>query len=204
MTDSRLPGRSRPVPASSGSFGGISSGASARGGGRRTGTAGSPTAEVMRSARRRWATGVGVLTTLALPGNAMQGTTVSSIAVLSLAPPLVSVSLEEGSRMVIAMQDSGIFAISILDRAHEFQSDRFSGYGPRPDAAFTGIPHQIVETGCPVLLGALAWFDCQVEQVIPTGDHVLIIGRALAVGIGEDSDDPLLSYEGAYRRIEGA
>jgi flavin reductase (DIM6/NTAB) family NADH-FMN oxidoreductase RutF len=92
----------------------------------------------------------------------------------------------------------------VLDRAHEFQSDRFSGYGPQPDGAFTGIAHDISVTGAPVLKGALAWFDCRVTQIIETGDHLLVIGETLAIGVGPDTDDPLLNYEGAYRRIEGA
>jgi len=99
---------------------------------------------------------------------------------------------------------SGIFAVSILDRAHEFQSDRFSGYGPQPDEKFTGITHMIAASGAPVLSNALAWFDCHVTEVLETGDHQLIIGEVMAIGTGPDTDDPLLNYEAAYRRIEGA
>lgn len=207
MTDSRVPGRKQPSQAPSGSFGGITTGAGSRSAAR-TATAGGlePTAEAMRAARRRWTTGVGILTTVERDGDetAYRGATVSSFTVLSLEPPLVLIALEVGGRMARLIPEAGVFAVSILDRAHEFQSDRFSGYGPQPDGRFTGIPHEVAVTGCPVLREALAWFDCRVTSVQETGDHLLVIGEAQAVGVGPDTDDPLISYEGAYRRIEGA
>jgi flavin reductase (DIM6/NTAB) family NADH-FMN oxidoreductase RutF len=160
----------------------------------------------MRAARRRWASGVGVITTAIVEGDitSFRGSTVSAFLVVSLDPPMVLVSLEQGSRMSSLVPTTGNFAISILDRAHEFLSDRFSGYGPQPDERFTGLTHVTAETGAPLLDSALAWFDCEVDRVLETGDHVTILGRVVAVGVGEDTDDPLLSYEGAYRRIEGA
>jgi flavin reductase (DIM6/NTAB) family NADH-FMN oxidoreductase RutF len=207
VTDSRVPGRNRIPITPSGSFGGITSGASARSASRAHGALGMvPDAAAMRSARRRWTSGVAVVTTVEQDGDELsyRGTTVSSFSVLSLEPPLVAVALETGSRMARTVPEAGAFAVSILDRAHEFQSDRFSGYGPQPDARFTGIQHDVAVTGSPVLRDALAWFDCRVSSVQEVGDHLLIIGQAEAVGVSPDTDDPLISYEGAYRRIEGA
>lgn len=207
MTDARLPGRHRPPESPSGSFGGITTGASSRAMARVVdGADTEPTPSAMRAARRRWATGVGVLTTFEDDGTirSLRGATVSSFAVLSLTPPIVIIALEIGTRMAGFIPAAGAFAVSILDRAHEFQSDRFSGYGPQPDGAFTGIVHDLAVTGCPVLRDALAWFDCRVTSIQETGDHVLVFGEVVAVGVGPDTDDPLLNYEGAYRRIEGA
>ena len=206
MTDGRLPGR-EPAATTSGSRGGIRTGASIRS----TGGAGNavipePTASAMRAARRRWTTGVGVLTTIEQSGEQaeIRGVTVSSFLVLSLEPPLVLVALESGSRLATILPDAGVFAVSILDRAHEMLSDRFSGYGPQPDGRFTGIPHEFAVTGCPIISGALTWFDCRVTEARELGDHLVVVGTVASVGVGPDSDDPLISYEGAYRRIEGA
>lgn len=207
MTDARLPGRTRRPAEPSGSFGGITSGASSRSARPAAATdATAPTPAAMRAARRRWTTGVAVVTTLERDGEttAYRGATMGSFAVLSLEPPLVSLALERGGRMERLIAAAGVFAVSVLDRAHEFQSDRFSGYGPQPDARFTGIAHGTAVTGCPVLRDALAWVDCVVGQIVEVGDHRLVIGEARATGLGVDTDDPLLNYEGAYRRIEGA
>lgn len=205
MTDARLPGRDRHHAEPRGSFGGIASG-SARGARTRAATgATEPTPAALRAARRRWASGVAVVTTLERDGEeiALRGATMSSFQALSLEPPLVSLAVEQGSRIERWISAAGVYAVSILDRAHEFLSDRFSGYGPAPDARFTGIPHDLAVTGCPVLRGALAWFDCEVTQLVEAGDHLLAIGAVRAVGLGADTDDPLLNYEGTYRRLEG-
>jgi flavin reductase (DIM6/NTAB) family NADH-FMN oxidoreductase RutF len=207
VTDSRLPGRHKKPATPSGSFGGITSSASSRSAAKARVVSGAePDAAAMRAARRRWASGVAVVTTVDDSGDepAFRGSTISAFNVLSLDPPLVAIALEREGRMARLVPEAGAFAVSILDRAHEFQSDRFSGYGPQPDARFTGILQHTVATGCPVLSDALAWFDCRVTEVLETGDHLLVIGQAEAVGVGPDSDDPLINYEGAYRRIEGA
>jgi flavin reductase (DIM6/NTAB) family NADH-FMN oxidoreductase RutF len=165
-----------------------------------------PTDLAMRAARRRWTTGVGVLTTVEQGDDtpAFRGVTVSSFTVASLEPPIVLVALESSGRLATLLPDAEGFAISVLDRAHEFLSDRFSGYGPQPDGRFTGIAYRLAETGSPILSGALTWFDCRVAESREMGDHTIVIGDVVAVGTSPDSDDPLISYEGAYRRIEGA
>lgn len=207
MTDQRPPSPNVHPIVRSGSGGGISTGAASRGRGRvREAETTQATPPAMRAARRRWASGVAIVTSVDLSGQSptFTGATVSAFAVLSLDPPLVLIALETGSALARVVAASNIFAVSILDRGHEPASDRFSGYGPRPDGRFTGLAHEIAVTGCPVMTGALAWFDCLVGSVHEAGDHLAIHGQVVALGIGADTDDPLLNYEGAYRRLEGS
>jgi flavin reductase (DIM6/NTAB) family NADH-FMN oxidoreductase RutF len=161
----------------------------------------------MRAARRRWAGGVAILTTAqpAEDGPRFRGATISSFLPLSLDPPLIAVALDAGGTMAALIGEAGICAVSILDRAHNFEADRFAGLAPVPNARFDGIPHTIPEggTGSPILTGALAWYDCRLKETIPAGDHLLMICDVIRLGLGPDTDDPLLNYEGAYRRIEG-
>lgn len=159
----------------------------------------------MRAARRRWASGVAILTT-AQQGEErprFRGATISGFMPLSLDPPMIAVAVESQGTMARLVQESGVCAVSILDRAHAFEADRFAGLAPVPNARFDGIPHAIAETGSPVLTGALAWFDCRLNEALPTGDHLLLLCDVIRIGLSEDTDDPLLNYEGAYRRIEG-
>jgi flavin reductase (DIM6/NTAB) family NADH-FMN oxidoreductase RutF len=206
VSDDRPSRRADSTAPLSGSFGRITTGTGSRSAATAPSPSGAPDAGAMRAARRRWASGVAILTTRdgdqASPG--YRGATVSAFTVVSLAPPLVLVCLERDARVTQTVAASGVFAVSVLDRAHEFQADRFAGRGPLPDARFTGIPHELAETGSPVLRGALAWFDCRLSAVHDGGDHLILVGEVVAVGLGADTDDPLLTYEGAYRRIEGA
>jgi 3-hydroxy-9,10-secoandrosta-1,3,5(10)-triene-9,17-dione monooxygenase reductase component len=193
-------------PPRSGSYGRISTSSGARSTGAADVLTGEPTDAAMRAARRRWASGVAVLTTFEVLGEELRlrGATVSSFTVVSLSPPLVLACLERETATARMVASSGVFAVSILDLAHEALADRFAGYGPMPDARFTGISYQSAATGAPVLTGASAWFDCQVQATHDGGDHVIVVGEVVAIGLGEETDDPLVSYDGAYRRIEGA
>ena len=102
MTDGRLPGQNREAFAS-GSRGGIRTGAAGRSARGADDSGGSvPSASAMRAARRRWTTGVGVLTTLERSDHQdlFRGATVSSFTVLSLEPPLVLVALSPAATSV--------------------------------------------------------------------------------------------------------
>lgn len=190
------------------SKGRISSGASERSQARLASTPddGAPaTGATMRAARRRWASGVAVLTTAETTGDAtvFRGATISGFQVVSLEPAVVGVFLERHGATAAMIERSGICAISVLDRAHEFHADRFAGLAPLAPPDFRDVPHMVAATGAPILLGALAWFDCRLEQTLPVGDHLALLCRVERVGLAPDTDDPLLSYEGSFRRIEG-
>lgn len=196
--------RADDEPGRSGSYGRI-----ARGAGIRSTAAEHPavsgtaaTESAVRAVRRRWASGLVVVTTVVPEG--FRGATVSAFAPVSLEPPLVLVCLDRSGRMADAVPEAGRFAISILDRSQEWLADRFAGRGPLPDARLTGVAYQLAPSGCPVLDGVLGWFDCRVDGIHDAGDHRVVIGAVETVGGGEDTDDPLVNYDGRYRGLESA
>lgn len=163
-----------------------------------------PDSDAMRAARRRWASGVAVVTTTQVEDGEtrFRGATVDSLQVASLEPPVVTFFLETEGEVLKRILTSGVCAISILDRSQEFLAERFAGRAPAVDATFRGVPYSIVETGAPILNGALAWFDCRLELATPMGDHMMLVCRVARLGFGEDTDDPLVTYEAGYRRLE--
>lgn len=187
----------------SGSHGG---GGIVRGGSRTASLAPSTTdvslADQMRAFRRRWASGLVVVTTATEAG--LRGVTVAAFMVVSLDPPLVAFCPTVEGEFGRLLTASGRFGASILDRSagHEVLAERFAARGPLPDAAFTGIPHRVLPSGMPVLSGALGWVAGEVIEATPAGDHLLVLGRVTATRVEPDTDDPLLSYEGAYRGLE--
>lgn len=156
--------------------------------------------ELMRGWRRRWTTGVAVATTRATNG-ALRGITLTAVLPLSLEPSLIAFAVGVESAFRTVLEEAGRCCVQILDRDHGFISERFAGRAPLADTRFTGVPHEIVD-GLPVLAGSLAWALGEVERIDPAGDHVLVVLRVTSAGLGEDTDDPLLSYEGRYRGLE--
>ncbi len=156
--------------------------------------------EDLRAVRRRWASGVAVVTTRESDG--FRGSTVSAFAAVSLEPPLILVCLDRSGRMSDLVPGAGVFAVSLLDRDQEFLAERFAGRAPLPDTWFSGVPHRVAANGCPILDGAHAWLACRVVDIHDGGDHVVVIGSVEDSGLGPETDDPLLTYEARYRRLE--
>ncbi len=150
--------------------------------------------------RRRWASGVAVVTARDGDGS-LRGVTVTSLMVVSQEPPILAVALAASGSFQELAQVGADLGVSLLDSSHEFLAERFAGRAPVPDAGFGGVPHRI-EGGLPILEAASAWRLGRVDSRQEIGDHVLLLLNLTDGGLGPDSDDPLLSYEGRYRRLE--
>lgn len=145
-----------------------------------------------RDALGRFASGVAVVTTLHR-GHA-HGMTASAFVSVSLDPPLVLVSLDNGSHMHRILPDIGRYGVSVLAEDQESFSRHFAGQ----TAHEVDIP--IIERrGMPLLAGAVAHFVVEVVDMHPAGDHTLYIGRV--EHLESNSERPLLFYGGGYKRI---
>ena len=157
-------------------------------------------ADVIGALRQRWACGVAIVTAVDGEGG-YRGVTVSSLMVVSAEPPVIAVALTATSSFHELAAPGHLLGVSVLDARHEFPSERFAGRAPLPDGRFAGIAHHLVE-GVPILTGALAWAVGSVWRREEIGDHVLVLLAVSGGAPGEDTDDPLLRYEGRYRRLE--
>ena len=142
--------------------------------------------------------GVSVVAALT-SGSGFRAMTASSFASVSVDPPLVVVSLDAVSQTREAVVGAGHFAVSLLERSQEFIADRFAGRAPAVDAGWSGVPHRVGRAGAPVVAGAVAWFECDVEQVQRAGDHDLVVGLVTACGVGPG--EPLVHWSRSFWRL---
>jgi flavin reductase (DIM6/NTAB) family NADH-FMN oxidoreductase RutF len=156
--------------------------------------------DLLRAFRRRWATGVAVMTLR--DGDRLRGITLTALMPLSVEPPLLAVALASGGEFAALARAGSRCAVSILVRGQEFLSERFAGRAPVPDAAFTGVPHVLDDHGVPLLAGATAAVSGAIVSRATHGDHDLVVISVDGGQLAPDEDDPLLSYEGAYRALE--
>ncbi len=154
-------------------------------------------AGLFRQLLGRFATGVTVLTTRAGDGTPV-GMTASSLASVSLVPPLVSVCVDVSAEMHRAMAASGRFVINVLSAGQEVLSRRFAELPA--EARFDGVPWRETGTGLIVLGGVLAYIECERHADFPLGDHTLFVGRVTGGGTAEH--EPLLYFRGAYRSLD--
>lgn len=141
----------------------------------------------------RFATGVTVLTTRDQAGTPV-GMTASSLAAVSLNPPLLSVCVDFTADMHRALSASGTFVINVLAADQEEVSRRFAELAP--EERFTGIAWHETGDGLVLLGGALAHIECERYADFPLGDHTLFVGRVTGGTVTEG--EPLLYYRGGY------
>ena len=140
----------------------------------------------------RFATGVTVLTTRGPHGQPI-GMTASSVASVSLDPPLLLVSVSREHDMHPALEAAQYFALNVLSADQEAVSRRFAG--ERPDR-FSGIGYRESKHGVPILDGVLASIECEKHSTVPGGDHTVFFGLVIGGAVAERR--PLLYYRGGY------
>jgi flavin reductase (DIM6/NTAB) family NADH-FMN oxidoreductase RutF len=151
-----------------------------------------------RQAAGRFASGVTVVTTRASEG--AYGVTVSSFASLSLNPLLVTVSINRSSRLLEYVRSVEAFAVSVLASDQQHVAHYFATSGRRPEpAGFATVPTTAQQTGAPIIAGCLSWFDCTLEDILPGGDHEILVGRVAAAG--GRTGEPLVYWAGEYRAL---
>jgi flavin reductase (DIM6/NTAB) family NADH-FMN oxidoreductase RutF len=159
--------------------------------------------ENMRGSLRLWASGVSVVTTLTAGERA--GMTVSAFNSLSLDPPLILICLLKGCTVGNMLENSGIFAVSILEASQSHLSDRFSGRVQLTEGEdrFDGVNITSAETGSPILTESIAWLDCRVHARYEGGTHWIVVGEVVAAGQNGTSPSPLVYYNRGYHALEG-
>lgn len=153
-------------------------------------------AREFRNALGQFATGVCVISTTSSDGRAV-GMTANSFSSVSLDPPLVLWSLQNGSDVYDTFARPGTFAINILAQEQEVISGLYARKGDHvmPAEHFT-----LGRNGAPLLRGALVSFECDQHATHDGGDHLIIVGRVLDV-TQRPGARPLLFHAGRYGEI---
>ncbi len=154
--------------------------------------------ESFRIALRQWVSGVTVVTSAFQA--VRHGMTVSSFISVSLAPPLLLVSLQKGTRTLELIKQSESFAVNILSQDQAALSDRFAGRHVHVENRFDGVETFTLKTQSPLLNDALVGFDCLVYSFQEIGDHVLVIGKVVALQASE-LHAPLVYYQRGYHGL---
>ena len=156
-----------------------------------------------RQAMGSFPTGVTVVTVASDDGG-MHGITVNSFSSVSLDPMLVLVCLNEASRSVGLIERAGVFAVNVLSAGQQDISRWFANrYRPADSTMFDGVSFDPGLTGCPVLVGAAASFDCVLRQSHRAGDHLIVLGEVVAL-VHRPQLEPLIFHSAGYKSLATA
>ena len=155
------------------------------------------TSEQFRDVIGCFASGVTVITTATAHG--WGGATASSVASLSLEPPMLIVCINAKAATAAAISQAGAFAVNILAEDQDQIALRFARREPEK---FRGIA---CRTGCygePLLDGALAQLECRVLQSVTGGTHIVFLSRVEHARAREGR--PLAYFRGRFGELNVA
>lgn len=126
-----------------------------------------------------------------------KGLSVGTFVPVSLNPALIGFFVANTSKSWPPIASTGSFAVSVL--GHD-QADLSSRFAVSDADKFAGVKWRPAPSGNPVLVGAVAFVDCEIDRVVETGDHILVLGRVLDLGV-EEGQIPLLHHRSSYSRV---
>ena len=148
------------------------------------------------SAMRQSASPVCVVTTQ-IDGKRM-ALTVSSFLSVSADPPLVSVCINQNSRMCKAMTETGVFAVHMLAENQSHIADNFAGR-PRCGQPYDFSCVEWLDQGAgrePLMSGVTVAAECAVSSHTDAGSHRLFIGEVKNLATSDRR--PLLFWNRLY------
>jgi flavin reductase (DIM6/NTAB) family NADH-FMN oxidoreductase RutF len=152
-----------------------------------------------RAVLGNFASGVTVVTAPpAEDGDGPAGFACQSFASLSLDPPLVTFMVARTSTTWPRIARAGVFCVNVLGAE---QGELCRAFAVSGADKFAGVRHSPAPvTGSPRLDGVPAWIDCRIHAVHTGGDHLIVVGRVVALGAAEGAA-PLLFHRGRFGRL---
>lgn len=130
----------------------------------------------------------------------VNGMTANCLSQVSFEPRLVAVAVENGAHTHGLISAGQVFSVNILeggDKGNGFElMEKFTQPQERTGDKLGGVEYYTAATGAPILRDAIAWFECELHDTFPTGDHTLFIGRVVDGGIHRDGEPLTLRETG--------
>lgn len=153
-------------------------------------------ADRFKQAFRAYPAGVVVVTADA--GRGPVGFTATSLTSLSLSPPLVSFAIATGSSSWPHIEQARSAVVHFLGSDQEPLARTFATSGIDRFAEPTAWRRS--PEGEPLLDGVAGWLRLTVEDLVPAGDHRIVVGRVVD-SRQQPGRRPLLFHDGRYLAV---
>jgi len=125
-------------------------------------------------------------------GDRINGMTASWVSQVSLNPLLLVVSIAPARYSHGLIKESGVFAVNVLTPEQIDLGKRFGFASGRRVDKFAGLEYITAVTCSPILPQAYAYFDMNLVNTFPAGDHTLFVGEVVAAEILHPESHPLV------------
>lgn len=149
----------------------------------------------VREAMSQWPTGIAVVTTADQDGW-WWGCTADSFAAVSMRPPLISVCIDREHSCRPAFAAADVFAVNVLRSGQEDLARHFAG---KEADNFDDIAVEHGIDDVPLLCDVSVRMECRTTNVVPAGDHVMLLAEVVRVRSGPG--EPLVYLRRKIRKL---
>jgi flavin reductase (DIM6/NTAB) family NADH-FMN oxidoreductase RutF len=122
----------------------------------------------------------GVIAIAAEVDGVREGLAASTFVPVSLDPPLVSFCVQNTSTTWPKLKDVRALGISVLGEAHD---DAVRMLAAKTGDRFAGLETVSNTSGAVFIKGTSVWLESAIEQLIPAGDHTIVVLRVSDVQV---------------------
>ncbi len=132
-------------------------------------------------------------------GDELNVMTANWLTQTSFDPAYVVVAIQEGAHTRKLIDAGKVFNVQNVPSGSKDLLLKFVKPAERVGNKLEGEDYtEAPETGTPVLAAALSYMECAVEQVIPTGDHVLFVGRVIGASVQHEGAPVTMAETGMH------
>ncbi len=126
-----------------------------------------------------------------------EGLAASTFVPVSLEPPLVSFCVQNISETWPKLKRVPMLGISVLGEAHDEAARTLA---TKTGDRFAGLETVSNETGAVFIKGTSLWLESAIEQLIPAGDHTIVVLRVTQVTVDPEVA-PIVFHRSMFRRL---
>jgi len=126
------------------------------------------------------------------------GLAASTFVPVSLDPPLVSFCVQNTSETWPKLKDSPRLGISVLGELHD---EAARSLAAKTGDRFAGLKTVSTDSGAVFVRGTSVWLESSIEQLIPAGDHTIVILQVSDITVHSDVP-PIVFHRSAFRRLD--
>jgi flavin reductase (DIM6/NTAB) family NADH-FMN oxidoreductase RutF len=130
------------------------------------------------------------------------GLAASTFVPVSLDPPLVSFCVQNTSTTWPKLKDLPALGISVLGESHDAAAKTLAA---KTGDRFAGLQTVSRTSGAVFVHGTSVWMESTIEQLIPAGDHTIVILKVSELTVHDDPEiqAPIVFHRSTFRRLGG-
>jgi flavin reductase (DIM6/NTAB) family NADH-FMN oxidoreductase RutF len=139
----------------------------------------------------------GVVAIAAEVNGVREGLAASTFVPVSLDPPLVSFCVQNTSTTWPKLKTVPLLGISVLGEEHD---EAVRTLAAKTGDRFAGLETESNAGGAVFVKGTSVWLESAIEQLIPAGDHTIVVLRVSDVKVHPDVP-PIVFHRSGFRRL---